>query len=148
MALTEDSGDSLDGLRILVLELVVLQITNEKWADRIHFVQFNSEYGAKENIIKMERKIKKKMINIFRKMKQKSKDRIFSEYPCADFLHNALHFLARNKPEVTYGEICYALLKSGNKLTDEEQKIFDNYRKTGQLEMMSDDNIDDWEDTK
>lgn len=59
------------------------------------------------------------MINIFRKMKQKSKDRIFSEYPCADFLHNALHFLARNKPEVTYGEICYALLKSGNKLTDE-----------------------------
>lgn len=59
MALTEDSGDSLDGLRILVLELVVLQITNEKWADRIHFVQFNSEYGAKENIIKMERKIKK-----------------------------------------------------------------------------------------
>lgn len=51
-------------------------------------------------------------------------------------------------PEVTYGEICYALLKSGNKLTDEEQKIFDNYRKTGQLEMMSDDNIDDWEDTK
>mgnify|MGYP006906177825 CR=1 FL=1 len=89
-----------------------------------------------------------KMINIFRKMKQKSKDRIFSEYPCADFLHNALHFLARNKPEVTYGEICYALLKSGNKLTDEEQKIFDNYRKTGQLEMMSDDNIDDWEDTK
>ncbi|WP_195565469.1 hypothetical protein [Blautia wexlerae] len=57
MALTEDSGDSLDGLRILVLELVVLQITNEKWADRIHFVQFNSEYGEKENIIKMERKI-------------------------------------------------------------------------------------------
>lgn len=146
MAITEDSGDSLDGL--IILELVVLKITNEKWADRIHFVQFNSEYGAKENIIKIERKIKKKMINIFRKMKQKSKDRIFSEYPCADFLHNALHFLARNKPEVTYGEICYALLKSGNKLTDEEQKIFDNYRKTGQLEMMSDDNIDDWEDTK
>lgn len=51
------AGDSLDGLRILVLELVVLQITNEKWADRIHFVQFNSEYGEKENIIKMERKI-------------------------------------------------------------------------------------------
>lgn len=145
MAITEDSDDSLDGL--IILELVVLKITNEKWADRIHFVQFNSEYGAKENIIKIERKIKK-MINIFRKMKQKSKDRIFSEYPCADFLHNVLHFLARNKPEVTYGEICYALLKSGNKLTDEEQKIFDNYRKTGQLEMMSDDNIDDWEDTK
>ena len=57
MAITEDSGDSLDGLIILELELVVLQITNEKWADRIHFVQFNSEYGAKENIIKMERKI-------------------------------------------------------------------------------------------
>ena len=57
MAITEDSGDSLDGLRILVLELVVLKITNEKWADRIRFVQFNSEYGAKENIIKIERKI-------------------------------------------------------------------------------------------
>lgn len=40
-----------------MLELVVLKITNEKWADRIHFVQFNSEYGAKENIIKIERKI-------------------------------------------------------------------------------------------
>lgn len=64
MALTEDSGDSLDGLRILVLELVVLKITNEKWADRIHFVQFNLEYGAKENIIKIERKnlkMKKKL---------------------------------------------------------------------------------------
>lgn len=57
MALTEDSGDSLDGLKILVLELVMLKITNEKWVDRIHFVQFNSEYGAKENIIKIERKI-------------------------------------------------------------------------------------------
>jgi hypothetical protein len=57
MALTENSGDSLDGLRILVLELVVLKITNEKWADRTHFVQFNSEYGAKENIIKIERKL-------------------------------------------------------------------------------------------
>lgn len=57
MALTEDSGDSLDGLRVLVPELVVLKITNEKWAERIHFVQFNSEYGAKENIIKIERKI-------------------------------------------------------------------------------------------
>jgi len=57
MAITEDSGDSLDGLRILVLELVVLKITNEKWADRIHFVQFKPEYGAKENIIKIERKI-------------------------------------------------------------------------------------------
>lgn len=45
-------------------------------------------------------------------------------------------------------QICYALLKSNNKLTDEEQKIFDNYCKTGQLEMMSDNNIDDWEDTK
>lgn len=34
-------------------------VTNNKrkWADRIHFVQFNSEYGEKENIIKMERKI-------------------------------------------------------------------------------------------
>lgn len=57
MAITEDTGESLDGLRILVLELVVLKITSEKWADRIHFVQFNSEYGAKENIIKIERKI-------------------------------------------------------------------------------------------
>lgn len=57
MAITEDTGESLDGLRILVLELVVLKITNEKWADRIHFVQFNSEYSAKENIIKIERKI-------------------------------------------------------------------------------------------
>ena len=57
MTNTEDSSDSLDGLIILVLELVVLKITNEKWADRIHFVQFNSEYGAKENIIKIERKI-------------------------------------------------------------------------------------------
>lgn len=57
MAITEDSGDSLDGLGILVLELFVLKITNEKWVDRIHFVQFNSEYGAKENIIKIERKI-------------------------------------------------------------------------------------------
>lgn len=63
MAITEDAGDSLDGLGILVLELFVLKITNEKWADRIHFVQFNSEYGAKENIIKIERKIEMKKSN-------------------------------------------------------------------------------------
>ena len=64
MANTEDSGDSLDGLIILVLELVVLKITNEKWADRIHFAQFNSEYGTKENIIKVGKenlKMKKKL---------------------------------------------------------------------------------------
>lgn len=88
------------------------------------------------------------MINIFRKMKQKSKDRIFSEYSCSVILHHALYLLLRNYPDVAYAEICYALLKSGVKLTDEEQKIFDNYRRTGPIMMMSDENIDDWEDTK
>ena len=64
MANTEDSSDSLDGLIILVLELVVLKITNEKWADRIHFVQFNSEYGTKENIIKVGKENRNEKIKL------------------------------------------------------------------------------------
>lgn len=54
----------------------------------------------------------------------KKRNKVFSKYPCDVFLHNALFFIRNNKPDVAYREICWAILKSGGKLTEEEQVIF------------------------
>ena len=43
-----------------------------------------------------------------------------SQYPCIDYLHNALRFIAEGKPEIAYSEICNAITKSGGELTGEE----------------------------
>ena len=40
-------------------------------------------------------------------------DKVFSEYPCSVYLHNALRFITDKQPDIAYEEICYALLKSG-----------------------------------
>lgn len=58
----------------------------------------------------------------------KKKDKIFSEYPCSCYLHNALRFICDGEYEVAYEEICHALLRSGDKLTECERKIFDQIR--------------------
>ena len=49
-----------------------------------------------------------------------------SNYPCINFLHNALRFLSENKIDVAYTEICYAIMKSGGNLTEKEKIEFDN----------------------
>lgn len=51
----------------------------------------------------------------------KKRDRVFSKYPCDIFLHNALLFIIVGKPDAAYREICCAIIKSGGKLTEEEQ---------------------------
>ena len=60
--------------------------------------------------------------------KNKRKDKIFSKYPCVDYLHNALEFISDDKPDVAYEEICWALLKASCKLSDKEQKTFNDIR--------------------
>lgn len=64
------------------------------------------------------------MKEIIRRAKEKRRDRIISEYPCIDFLHNALHFLKSEKPEVAYSEICHAIIRSGAELNREEKEEF------------------------
>lgn len=62
-------------------------------------------------------------------IKHKSKYKIFSQYPCVVYLHNALRFIDEKNLDVAYEEICYALLKSGNKLSVEEKTKFENIQK-------------------
>ena len=64
------------------------------------------------------------MRNIFKSIIQKEKDKVFSDYPCSDYLHNALKFISISEPDVAYEEICHALLRSGDKLSHEEEIIF------------------------
>lgn len=56
-------------------------------------------------------------------MKLFKKNNIFNDYPCSDYLHNALHFIAQGKIDVAYDEICHAIISSGGELTEEEQKF-------------------------
>ena len=63
-----------------------------------------------------------------KKFKQKQKDKMFSEYPCVCYLHNALHFISTNNLDVAYTEICHALLTSGEKLSDYEREKFNSIR--------------------
>ena len=54
------------------------------------------------------------------------KDKVFSQYPCSVYLHNALRFLSEKNFDVAYEEICYALLKSGDELSAEEETQLKN----------------------
>lgn len=54
--------------------------------------------------------------------RKNKKDKIFSEYPCSVYLHNALRFITNNEPEVAYEDICHALMKAGDELSDEEKR--------------------------
>ena len=64
------------------------------------------------------------MLKLLQQIKQKKKDRIFSDYPCSDYLHNALKFLMNNNPDDAYEEICNALIRSGDKLSEKEEEFF------------------------
>lgn len=52
-------------------------------------------------------------------------NKLLKDYPCRDYLHNALTFIADGKPEAAYDEICCAILRSGGSLTEEESRIRD-----------------------
>lgn len=67
-------------------------------------------------------------MKFLKRIKQKQKDKVFSDYPCSVYLHNALRFIADKKSDVAYEEICNALLRSGDKLTSVEEKMFKEIR--------------------
>ena len=60
----------------------------------------------------------------------KRKDNKLNEYPCNIYLQNALRFIVNKEYDEAYLEICWAIIKSGGKLTKEQEKIFkDNNRR-------------------
>lgn len=73
-------------------------------------------------------KLEVEMKNFITKMKKKQNNKIFSDYPCSNYLHNALSFISDNKPDVAYEEICHALLRSGDKLSIKEEEQFNKIR--------------------
>lgn len=54
----------------------------------------------------------------------KRKDNKLNQYPCNVYLQNALRFITEKKYDTAYSEICWAIIKSGAKLTKEQEKIF------------------------
>lgn len=56
----------------------------------------------------------------------KRKDNELNQYPCNVYLRNALQFIEKRKYDEAYSEICWAIIKSGGKLTKEQEKIFKN----------------------
>ena len=64
-------------------------------------------------------------MKIFAKNKNNAINQKISTYPCVAFLHNALRFILENKTDVAYTEICYAIMKSGEELTETEKAEFD-----------------------
>lgn len=54
----------------------------------------------------------------------KRKNNKLNRYPCDIYLQNALRFITEEKYDIAYTEICYAIIKSGRKLTKEQEKIF------------------------
>lgn len=58
-----------------------------------------------------------------KRTKNKIINQRLSNYPCSDYLHNALHFIANGKPQVAYDEVCWAIIKSGGTLTYEEEQL-------------------------
>ena len=56
----------------------------------------------------------------------KRKDNKLNQYPCNVYLQNALQFIEAREYVTAYSEICWAIIKSGGKLTEEQEKIFKN----------------------
>lgn len=55
-------------------------------------------------------------------MKYDKKDSKLNQYPCNIYLQNALRFIAKKQYDVAYSEICYAIMKSGVRLTKEQDE--------------------------
>lgn len=54
---------------------------------------------------------------------RKNKNKLLNDYPCSDYLHNALCFLREGNVDAAYDEICWAITKSGGELTEEEKEF-------------------------
>ena len=54
----------------------------------------------------------------------KRKDNKLNQYPCNVYLQNALRYIVNKEYGTAYTEICWAIIKSGGKLTKEQEIIF------------------------
>ena len=86
------------------------------------------EYYRDEKFNSNKKSTKRSIKTFFDRVRVKRKDRIFSKYPCKYYLHNALIFISDNEPDIAYTEICYALFKAGEELSDEEKEMFKKIR--------------------
>ena len=68
------------------------------------------------------------MNNMFKRIKNKCATKLLNQYPCDIYLKNALHFISIEQPSDAYEEICYAIIRSGGELSDEERRTFEMLR--------------------
>lgn len=57
---------------------------------------------------------------LMRKIENEKTNKLLNDYPCSDYLHDALRFLREGNVDAAYDEICWAITKSGGELTEEE----------------------------
>lgn len=60
---------------------------------------------------------------MFRK-KNKCIPKLLRQYPCDAYLHSAIYFINKKDYDTAYREICYAIMKSGGELSENEMKKF------------------------
>lgn len=65
----------------------------------------------------------------FHKRIRKIDNKRLTEYPADYFIHNSLRFIHDNNMNAAYEEVCFAILKSGGELSDEEEKYLNKIRK-------------------
>ena len=71
------------------------------------------------------RKNKKEKTN---KRNEKHMGQHLREYPCSEFLYNALHFIKVGNLDAAYEEVCWAIMRSGCKLSEEASVIFNQIK--------------------
>jgi len=71
--------------------------------------------------------VKEKIISRIFKRKD-NKDNEFNKYPCNVYLQNALQLIVDRKYDIAFAEICWAIIKSGGKLTKDQKEIFKNIK--------------------
>lgn len=49
-------------------------------------------------------------------------------YPCSEFLYNALHYIKIGDLDTAYEEVCWAIMRSGCQLREEASIIFDQIK--------------------
>ena len=62
-------------------------------------------------------------------IKKDKKDSSFGRYPCNVYLHNALRFIEHGKYSAAYSEICYALQKASDVLSEHEKELWNRESK-------------------
>ena len=55
---------------------------------------------------------------------KKRKDDRLNKYPCNIYLQNALKAIVEKEYDFAYLEICWAIIKSGEELTEKQEKTF------------------------